>query len=147
MEPFIILSSTDRVSRSIYITNHQLIIPPNSCDSNLVTYLDLSQFVDIESVEIGDYSCKNVDTVIIWGMHALKSLTVGKGVWNKITSTFASDNLTSLESLDIKASSLQNAHSFIIRNNMQLKRIVFDGGNQSGGVLANTVDVEITSIV
>ena len=144
MEPFLILSSTDRINRNINITDHQFIILPNSC--NTITYLDLSQFVNIEQIEIRDSSFANVQTLILYGMKNLKSVVIGRGVWNKVTNDFILEDLSLLESIKIEKNSLQNVNSFIIRNNTKLKTIAFKNGDRTNGALLNVKTVEISSM-
>ena len=144
MEPFLILSSTDRINRNIHITDHQFIILPNRC--NTITYLDLSQFVNIEQIEICDSSFANVQTLILSGMKNLKSVVIGRGVWNKVTNDFILEDLSLLESIKIEKNSLQNVNSFIIRNNTKLKTIAFKNGDKTNGALLNVKTVEISSM-
>ena len=144
MEPFLILSSTDRINRNIHITDHQFIILPNSC--NTITYLDLSQFVNIEQIDIRDSSFANVQTLILYGMKNLKSVVIGRGVWNKVTNDFILEDLSLLESIMIEKNSLQNVNSFIIRNNTKLKTIAVKNGDITNGALLNVKTVEISSM-
>ena len=144
MEPFLILSSTDRINRNIHITDHQFIILPNSC--NTITYLDLSQFVNIEQIDIRDSSFANVQTLILYGMKNLKSVVIGRGVWNKVTNDFILEDLSLLESIKIEKNSLQNVNSFIIRNNIKLETITFKNGDKTNGALLNVKTVEISSM-
>ena len=144
MEPFLILSSTDRINRNIHITDHQFIILPNSC--NTITYLDLSQFVNIEQIEIRDSSFANVQALFLYGMKNLKSVVIGRGVWNKVTNDFILEDLSLLEIIMIEKNSLQNVNSFIIRNNTKLTTIAFKNGDKTNGALLNVKTVEISSM-
>ena len=108
--------------------------------------MDLTQFVNIEQIEIRDSSFANVQTLLLYGMKNLKSVSIGRGVWNKVTNDFILEDLSLLESIMIEKNSLQNVNSFIIRNNTKLKTITFKNGDKTNGALLNVKTVEISSM-
>ena len=110
---------------NITLSNHHLLIPSNSYNNPNIIYLELSHFIDLSVLEIGDKSFSYVQSVNLDNMNKLKNITIGKEVWNRYMDDFVLESIPSLETIIIGQSSLMFTHSISILNNPMLQSIYF----------------------
>ena len=109
-----------------------LSIPTNVCNSNLLTIFDLSAFVLLQSISIGDSNFMYVNEFIINNLFDLKSITIGQNSFTTTRGSYGDNpsrsfhilNCDQLESISIGAYSFSDySGEFELRNLPKLTTI------------------------
>ena len=61
----------------------ELIVDGNSCNNEMFTVLNLSSFVKLKSLEVGDYSFAYVEELKLIGLKMLERVVIGKHCFRK----------------------------------------------------------------
>ena len=101
-------------------------------DNCLLTYLDVSWFLNLESIEIGNNCCRSVKTFKIDRLNRLKTIKIGKNSFTQKKNSYGDDesksfhilNCESLESIQIGEYSFSDfGGEFELKNLPQLQSI------------------------
>ena len=88
-------------------------MPKDTCNEEILTTVNFSQFIFVESIEIGDHTFCSVDTFRIDGLDRLKILKIGKNSFTRRKNctedgqsrSFHIVNCSQLKSVDIGSGS------------------------------------------
>ena len=69
----------------------ELIVDNSSCNDETFTALDLSCFVKLKLLEVGNYSFAYVNEVKLIGLHALESVVIGQNSFTKHKNSYGND--------------------------------------------------------